>query len=55
MFDWFKKLKEESKIEDECQELSSRAKPPFTEAFQTWLTKAPPVSKEFEDRKKFPS
>ena len=57
MFDWFKKTKEESEIEDECQELSSRATPPVTpeEAFQTWVTKTPPVPKEFEDRKNSPT
>ena len=57
MFDWFKKTKEESEIEDECQELSSRATPPVTpeEAFYTWVTKTPPIPKEFEDRKKYPT
>ena len=60
MFDWFKKTKKESEseLEDDCQELSSRATPPVTpeEAFHTWVTKTPPPAlKEFEDRKKYPT
>ena len=60
MFDWFKKTKKESEseLEDDCQELSSRATPPVTpeEAFHTWVTKTPPPAlKELEDRKKYPT
>ena len=71
MFDWFNQLglflplshlktkkESESELEDDCQELSSRATPPVTpeEAFHTWVTKTPPPAlKELEDRKKYPT
>ena len=43
MFRWFKKVLPDGWIEDESQELSSRAKPPITaeEAFKKWIMAAP--------------
>jgi hypothetical protein len=50
MLRWFKKVFPDGWIEDESQELSSRAKPPITveEAFHTWITTAPAQSEKSE-------
>ena len=50
MLRWFKKVLPDGWVEDESQELSSRAKPPITaeEAFHTWITTAPARSVKSE-------
>jgi hypothetical protein len=48
MFSWFKKVLPDNWVEDESQELSSRAKPPITaeEAFRKWIMSAPAQSEK---------